>query len=135
MTLKYNRNCWVFNVDYLLRADRLEWIIIYFIIWTCRKQLNNENKHVYLFGGVSHITEFALFLQRLLSNPLARSINWLFLKISLPNTTQVGRPATLRPTSRVHNEEKNMLILNGAWCTKMTSIGFRKKTFFFINEQ
>ena len=24
VTVKYSRNCWIFNVDYLLRTDRLE---------------------------------------------------------------------------------------------------------------
>ena len=43
---KYYRNCLIFNVDYLLRADRLQWIIIHFIIYTPIKQLNTKNKNM-----------------------------------------------------------------------------------------
>ena len=47
MTLKYKRNCWISNVDYLVREDRLERIIINFII----KQLNDKNKNMQPFWG------------------------------------------------------------------------------------
>ena len=60
MTLKYSRNCWIFNVEKISLIFRLIEMNNYTFQHRPIKQLkNNKTKMCSLFRGLSHITEFA----------------------------------------------------------------------------